>query len=249
MYVSYLVDKESNMYPGSMRCTNSSLPAQNFVPTPEYSDYAGYHSMPGVDSHGQSSAGWGSHYGMPREDWNTYGPGPSNTAPVPITGLSSGQISYSSPDYNSLHPPGSGVMPLVDSVNTVQNPPSSQRHHSYEWMRKNVQSTASGKTRTKEKYRVVYTDHQRLELEKEFHSNRYITIRRKTELAASLGLSDRQVKIWFQNRRAKERKLLKKKIGQFDGSGGSVNSDSGSVSPAEMTNPLFPLPTHVTNCL
>lgn len=53
----------------------------------------------------------------------------------------------------------------------------------------------AGKTRTKEKYRVVYTDHQRLELEKEFHFNRYITIRRKSELAVSLGLSERQVRL------------------------------------------------------
>lgn len=49
------------------------------------------------------------------------------------------------------------------------------------------------KTRTKDKYRVVYTDHQRLELEKEFHYSRYITIRRKAELASNLGLSERQV--------------------------------------------------------
>lgn len=54
----------------------------------------------------------------------------------------------------------------------------------------------SGKTRTKDKYRVVYTDHQRLELEKEFHYTRYITIRRKSELAQTLSLSERQVKIW-----------------------------------------------------
>ncbi|EMP37581.1 FL cytokine receptor [Chelonia mydas] len=51
------------------------------------------------------------------------------------------------------------------------------------------------KTRTKDKYRVVYTDHQRLELEKEFHYSRYITIRRKAELAATLGLSERQKQV------------------------------------------------------
>lgn len=67
-----------------------------------------------------------------------------------------------------------------------------------------------GKTRTKDKYRVVYTDFQRLELEKEYCTSRYITIRRKSELAQSLSLSERQVKIWFQNRRAKERKQNKK---------------------------------------
>ncbi|KAJ0002483.1 hypothetical protein NQD34_007632 [Periophthalmus magnuspinnatus] len=68
-----------------------------------------------------------------------------------------------------------------------------------------------GKTRTKDKYRVVYTDHQRLELEKEFQYNKYITMRRKSELSLALSLSERQIKIWFQNRRAKERKITRKR--------------------------------------
>lgn len=52
----------------------------------------------------------------------------------------------------------------------------------------------AGKTRTKDKYRVVYNETQRLELEKEFHFSRYITIKRKTELAVQLQLSERQVR-------------------------------------------------------
>ncbi|XP_035910784.1 homeotic protein caudal isoform X2 [Anopheles stephensi] len=79
---------------------------------------------------------------------------------------------------------------------------------------------SGGKTRTKDKYRVVYTDQQRLELEKEFHYTRYITIRRKSELAQNLQLSERQVKIWFQNRRAKDRKQKKKAETGTGGVGG-----------------------------
>jgi len=90
----------------------------------------------------------------------------------------------------------------------------------------------AGKTRTKDKYRVVYTEQQKVELEKEFLFNQYITIQRKSELACSIGLSDRQVKIWFQNRRAKERKCRRKhdKVTQLDNTGMGV----ASVAPAAL---------------
>ncbi|XP_036789191.1 steroid receptor RNA activator 1 isoform X1 [Oncorhynchus mykiss] len=91
-----------------------------------------------------------------------------------------------------------------------------------------------GKTRTKDKYRVVYTDHQRLELEKEFHYSRYITIRRKAELATSLSLSERQVKIWFQNRRAKERKVNKKKMQQPQPASTTTPTPPGSSMPGNV---------------
>ena len=49
--------------------------------------------------------------------------------------------------------------------------------------------------RTKDKYRAVYSDYQRLEMEKDFHYCRYIATRRKTELATLIGLSERQVQM------------------------------------------------------
>lgn len=55
-------------------------------------------------------------------------------------------------------------------------------------------SASGGKTRTKDKYRVVYTDQQRQDLEKEFQCNRYITMRRKAELSMALSLTERQVR-------------------------------------------------------
>jgi len=68
----------------------------------------------------------------------------------------------------------------------------------------------AGKTRTRDKYRTVYTEKQRVELETEYEQRTYITPQRKASIAADIGLSERQIKIWFQNRRAKDRKLRRR---------------------------------------
>ncbi|XP_067126617.1 homeobox protein HMX3-B-like [Centruroides vittatus] len=66
----------------------------------------------------------------------------------------------------------------------------------------------SKKSRRKKKTRTVFTRSQVFQLESTFDMKRYLSSSERAGLAASLHLTETQVKIWFQNRRNKWKRQL-----------------------------------------
>ncbi|XP_068120544.1 homeobox protein DLX-4 isoform X2 [Hyperolius riggenbachi] len=92
----------------------------------------------------------------------------------------------------------------------------------------------NGKGKKIRKPRTIYSSLQLQALNHRFQQTQYLALPERAELAAQLGLTQTQVKIWFQNKRSKYKKIVKQGSSVQDG---DTSHNSSSLSPCSPNAP------------
>ncbi|GFS08748.1 H2.0-like homeobox protein [Elysia marginata] len=149
-------------------------------------------------------------------------------APRPLSPVAYPRASL--PSLSAVHALQPPCYPLSSSVDALPGP--------YSILNSDPSSSSNHPKRKRSWSRAVFSNLQRKGLEKRFEVQKYVTKPDRRQLAAMLGLTDAQVKVWFQNRRMKWRHAQQQQ-------GNKEKQDTDSSLVTEMLDEQTKYPSHV----
>nr|ADW95343.1 Dlx [Paracentrotus lividus] len=137
--------------------------------------------------------------------------------------------------YHFMNSPIAGHPPIYDSSDQISSLTSKDGLLDHKTdSETSIETKLSLRGKKLRKPRTIYTSLQLQQLNQRFHQTQYLALPERAELAASLGLTQTQVKIWFQNRRSKYKKILKQQ---------NQSNNNNSTSHPEMNSQVPPSQT------
>ncbi|KAM9369000.1 homeobox protein DLX-4 [Phaethornis superciliosus] len=210
--------------------TMSSVAERLLGPDPSKASFLelGHPSPPHYPLHGLHPSGHPQH--DPSSPFASYGrpgsyPYPPAAPPAPPAGP---YLPYPPPA--SQHPP-----PGLPHGSRLQD-----AEHQKPLALSNGDLRLNGKGKKLRKPRTIYSSLQLQALNQRFQQTQYLALPERAELAAQLGLTQTQVKIWFQNKRSKYKKIMKQGSNVPDGDHLPTTTSLSPCSPN--IPPLWDIP-------
>ncbi|XP_062304439.1 homeobox protein Dlx4a-like [Osmerus eperlanus] len=171
----------------------------------------------GYPSHQQHSPG------LPHNHYSVHGLHPvghsAHDSPFSSSASSYGRpLGYPYHSSVSAHHPGSYLQYQHGGHNNAPNHTrlDDTEHEKPTTVIENGEVRLNGKGKKIRKPRTIYSSLQLQALNQRFQQTQYLALPERADLAAKLGLTQTQVKIWFQNKRSKYKKIMKHGPGEGD---------------------------------